>query len=67
MRAASSLSKEVCGCDWYSWCSLVSRVLSMMPRIVPFGLWMRTWVSSKGCMRSVMVGVGILSRLGLIG
>ena len=39
----------------------------MVPRIVPFGLWMRTWVSSDGCVRKVVVDVGVLSRLGLIG
>ena len=39
----------------------------MVPRIVPFGLWMRTWVSSDGCVRNVVADVGVLSRLGLIG
>ena len=45
----------------------MSLVLSMVPRTVPFGLWMRTCVSSDGCVRNVVVGVGVLSRLGLIG
>ena len=46
---------------------MVSLGLSMMPSIVPFGLCMSICVSSDGWVRNVVVGVGVLSRLGLMG